>query len=87
MVDGRYTNTHTVASFAAVFPTEGPIDEQRYFVLILVDDPKGYPRTGAYVAAPVAGRVINRIAPFLNVRRTDEPAVAATSSAIDEDER
>lgn len=87
VVGGRYTNDHTVASFAAVFPTEGPIDAQRYFVLILVDDPKGYPRTGAYVAAPVAGRVINRIAPFLNVRRTDEPAVSATSAAINEDER
>jgi cell division protein FtsI (penicillin-binding protein 3) len=82
VVDGRYSNSHTVASFAAVFPTEGPVEAKRYFVLILMDDPRGDAesggvRTGAMVSAPVAGRVINRIAPFLGVPRSTEPSVAA----------
>jgi cell division protein FtsI (penicillin-binding protein 3) len=46
----------------------------RYFVLILLDEPHATPRTygyttGGWVAAPAAGRVIDRIAPFLGVKR------------------
>jgi cell division protein FtsI (penicillin-binding protein 3) len=82
VIDGRYSNSRTVASFAAVFPTDGPIDAKRYFVLILIDDPKGDAessgvRTGGMVSAPVAGRVIDRIAPFLNVSRSATPSVSA----------
>ena len=69
VVNGRYDPTHAVGSFAAVFPADGPVDAKRYLVFILMDEPQGYPRTGGYVAAPVAGRVISRIAPFLGVRR------------------
>ncbi len=53
------------------------MESDRYFVLILMDEPKGTPetfglKTGGWVAAPAAGRVIDRIAPFLKVeRRTD----------------
>ena len=83
VVDHRYSNSHTVASFAAVFPTDGPVDAKRYFVLILIDDPKGDAeshgvRTGAMVSAPVAGRVIDRIAPFLGVPRSAAAPVAKT---------
>jgi cell division protein FtsI (penicillin-binding protein 3) len=86
VIDGRYSNNRTVASFAAVFPTDGPIDAKRYLVLILIDDPKGDAessgvRTGGMVSAPVAGRVIDRIAPFLGVQRTAAPSVAKTAVA------
>jgi cell division protein FtsI (penicillin-binding protein 3) len=86
VIDGRYSSSRTVASFAAVFPTDGPIEAKRYFVLILIDDPKGDAessglRTGGMVSAPVAGRVIERIAPFLGVPRSAEPAVAKTAVA------
>jgi cell division protein FtsI (penicillin-binding protein 3) len=87
VIDGRYSNNRTVASFAAVFPTDGPIDEKRYFVLILIDDPKGDAessgvRTGGMVSAPVAGRVIDRIANFLNVPRSPvSPTARSTVEA------
>jgi cell division protein FtsI (penicillin-binding protein 3) len=78
VVNGRYDHTMNVASFAAVFPADGPLGAKRYVVLVLVDEPKGHPdagnqRTGGWVAAPAAGRVINRIAPFLGVARVEEP--------------
>ena len=77
-----YSTTKQVSSFAAVFPTEGGPGTERYFVLILMDEPHpsaktyGY-STGGWVAAPAAGRVISRIAPFLGVKRH----VAAKSAA------
>ena len=72
-----YSTKKQVSSFAAVFPTSGPVEAKRYFVLILMDEPKGNAKTygystGGWVAAPAAGRVIDRIAPFLGVERHNE---------------
>jgi cell division protein FtsI (penicillin-binding protein 3) len=81
VIDGKYATTRLVSSFAAVFPTDGPVEAKRYFVLILMDDPNGDAeskglRTGGFVAAPVVGRVIDRIAPFLSVPRAAATTVA-----------
>lgn len=70
----RYNGKRQVSSFAAVFPSDGPLENDRYFVLILLDEPKGTAETfgystGGWVAAPAAGQVIGRIAPFLGVSR------------------
>lgn len=69
----RYSTTKQVSSFAAVFPTDGPVSDPRYFILILMDEPQkdatGADPTGGIVAAPVVGKVVERIAPFLGVKR------------------
>lgn len=83
---GRYERSKLVASFAAVFPTDGPVDATRYVVLVLVDEPKGTKETfgfttGGWTAAPAAGRVIDRIAPFLGVRRAPVPFAAQRPAA------
>lgn len=88
----RYSNTKQISSFAAVFPTTGAAADRRYFVLILMDEPKpgklGLDPTGGIAAAPAAGRVIERIAPFLSVKRqasaqqaipVEQPAEAGVS--------
>lgn len=72
-----YNHQRQVSSFAAVFPTDGPVEADRYFVLILMDEPHGNPKsfgfsTGGWVGAPPAGKVIERIAPFLGVQRKTE---------------
>jgi cell division protein FtsI (penicillin-binding protein 3) len=75
LVHGRYSGGKiNLASFAAVFPTDGPLDEDRYYVLIMMDEPHATPETGGFttggvVSAPIAGKVIERIAPLLGVRR------------------
>ncbi len=86
VIGGRYVRTTLVSSFAAVFPTDGPLESDRYFVLILMDEPQGTPetfglKTGGWVAAPAAGRVIDRIAPFLKVERRPD-VVAADPKAF-----
>ncbi len=61
--------THAlITSFCAAFP----IDDPRYLVFVLMDDPHGTKETGGfalagYTSAPLAGRVISRIAPILGV--------------------
>jgi cell division protein FtsI (penicillin-binding protein 3) len=57
-----------VTSFCAVFPIENP----RYVVFVVLDEPHGTKATGGfalagYTAAPLAGHVIARIAPLLGV--------------------
>ena len=86
VVNGRYDPTHAIGTFAAVFPTDGPLDAPRYLVFILMDEPQGYPRTGGFVAAPVAGRVIDRIAGFVNVSRGADRWRTATGEPIPQPE-
>lgn len=76
-VRGGYDRHNLISSFVAVFPSDGPVDQERYMVLILYDSPQGTKDTygfrgGGWVAAPVAGRVIDRVAPFLGVERGDD---------------
>jgi cell division protein FtsI (penicillin-binding protein 3) len=71
----RYSTTKQVSSFAAVFPTDGKLSDPRYFVLVLMDEPQratGVDPTGGIVAAPAAGHIIERIAPFLGVNTRRE---------------
>ena len=82
VVAGRYDRSKLVSTFAAVFPTDGPLQADRYFILILMDEPKGNKATygfatGGWTAAPAAGRVAERIAPFLKVKRADAPVMVA----------
>lgn len=83
----RYSTTKQVSSFAAVFPTDGPLDAPRYFVLILLDEPQrdktGADPTGGIAAAPAAGRVIQRIAPFLGVQARAETTPFAEVASAD----
>lgn len=76
---GGYQRDKLVASFAAVFPADGPLEADRYFVLIMLDEPKGTKETfgfatGGWTAAPTAGRVIDRIGPVLGVERVADLA-------------
>ena len=80
---GGYNRHANVTSFAAVFPTDGPLEGDRYLVLIMMDEPRGPGgiATAAYTSAPVAGRVIDRIAPFVGVRRVMLPGDVAAAAA------
>jgi cell division protein FtsI (penicillin-binding protein 3) len=73
-VNGRYVAHKLRTSFCAVFP----IDNPRYLVFVLLDEPHGANASGVmalagHTAAPLAGRVVARIAPMLGM-----PMVAQT---------
>ena len=79
LIHGHYDKgKKNLASFAAVFPTTGGFDRDRYYVLVMMDEPNVMPETGGFttggaVSAPIAGRIIRRIAPFLNAPRIANP--------------
>ncbi len=92
--NGHYSRNN-VSSFVAAFPTDGPIDAPRYLVVVTLDSPHVTKDTAGFItagwnAAPTAGAVIDRIAPFLGVQRVitaDAPlpvaAGAAPAKAVD----
>lgn len=81
-VAGGYDKDRNVASFAAVFPADSP----QYALIVTLDEPKPIEdgtRTAGVNAAPVAGRIIERVAPLLGVdpRLEDvRPAAAPPAS-------
>ncbi|HKY83169.1 MAG TPA: penicillin-binding protein 2 [Sphingobium sp.] len=66
--EGRYNKSSLVTTFASAFPMDNP----RYVVLTMMDEPKGNAqtfglRTAAWTAAPVVKRVVERVGPMLGV--------------------
>ena len=61
-----YDDDRNMTSFSAVFPADDP----KYAILIVLDEPtdaNGRAVSAAFSAAPAVGRVIERIAPILDV--------------------
>lgn len=61
-----YDASRNVTSFSAVFPADDP----EYVVMIMLDEPKdenGRAISAAFGSAPAVGRVVERIAPILDV--------------------
>ena len=78
VVNGRYAKNRLLNSFIGAFP----MDDPKYVVMIMLDEPKALPETHGYAtsgwnAVPVAGKVIARIAPLLGVMpKFDESSTA-----------
>ncbi len=63
-----YDEDRLLSSFVGVFP----IEEPQFLVYLFLDEPKGTEQTGGYatggvVAAPYVKKIIERIAPLLNI--------------------
>ena len=65
-IAGGYDKNANVSSFAAVFPADSP----QFALIVTLDNPQARPGRGATAsvsAAPVAGRIVERVAPILGV--------------------
>ncbi|WP_281300445.1 MULTISPECIES: penicillin-binding protein 2 [unclassified Iodidimonas] len=72
-VGGGYARKALLSSFAGIFP----MDDPRYLVFVMIDEPQGIKSTwnyagGGWTAAPTVADVILRIAPLLGVRPHEE---------------
>lgn len=93
LVNGHYAGgKKNLASFAGIFPTDGPLDADRYYVLVMMDEPNVLAETGGFttggaVSAPIVGKIIARIGPLLNVKRVaaegDVPTPGKNKDDID----
>jgi cell division protein FtsI (penicillin-binding protein 3) len=67
VVDGRYSSNKVTNFFASAFPLDNP----RYAMVIMVDEPKAEnPQSGTtagWNAGSLTGRVVQRVAPMLNI--------------------
>jgi len=66
--NGRYEHNLLVSSFMGAFPIENP----RYAVLTILDEPQGIPETHGYAtagwtAAPVVSKVVEQMAPLYHI--------------------
>ena len=87
LLNGHYTSSAVVTSFAGVFP----MDEPRYVMVMMLDDPKATAETyGFHTAAwnigPAFGVAVSRIAPMLGVRpdRNREPDMSGVLPFVHE---
>ena len=81
VVNGRYSTDKRRNAFLAGFPMDNP----RYLVLVLLDEPKpekpGMGATAGLNTAPTVGAIVRRIAPMLGIEPklidpNDDPAMA-----------
>ncbi|MEX0695764.1 MAG: penicillin-binding protein 2 [Rhodospirillales bacterium] len=84
--DGRYRLKALISSFVGAFPIQDP----RYVVFAMVDEPVGNKRTfnyatGGWVAAPVVGRVIAQIGPLLGIAPGNDAEEPLALPAIDDE--
>lgn len=69
IIDGKYIKKAVRTSFVSTFPASDP----KYAVLVMLDEPKGLKETfnwntSGWNSVPTAGKIIERIAPQLNVQ-------------------
>ncbi|MGU3497033.1 peptidoglycan D,D-transpeptidase FtsI family protein [Xanthobacteraceae bacterium A53D] len=77
VVNGRYAKNKLLTSFTAIFP----MDKPEFLVLVMLDEPQATPDTHGYAtagwnAAPTSGKIVERIAPMLNVAPRTNPPTA-----------
>lgn len=90
LLNGRYTSSAVVTTFAGVFP----MDEPRYVIVAMLDDPKatkdtyGF-HTAGWNVAPVVSRTVGRIAPMLGVHpnKNREPDMSEVLPFVHEDHK
>jgi cell division protein FtsI (penicillin-binding protein 3) len=82
-VNGAYKKKSLISSFVGAFP----IDNPRFVILTMLDEPKGTKRTfnyatGGWVAAPIVSRMVSRMASLLGIlpRLEEAPGIELKES-------
>ena len=68
IINGRYSQSVNITSFAGVFP----MDDPRYVIVVMLDAPHATPETYGFTTAgwnvaPVVSKTVSRIAPMLGI--------------------
>lgn len=81
--NGHYSKNARLSSFIGAFP----MNEPRYLVFAMLDDPKGNAKTygnatGGWTAAPVVNRVVSQIGPLLDIAPAANEMEAAAEQRL-----
>lgn len=75
VVDGRYSSSKVTNFFGSAFPLDNP----RYAMVIMVDEPKSegptFGTTAGFNAGMVTGRIVQRVAPMLGIAPDFSPII------------
>lgn len=82
-VNGSYKKKAVLSSFVAAFP----MDDPRYCVLVMVDEPQGNKEshgfiTAGWTAAPAVARIVEQIAPLAGLAPHKEPTGSGGGKGI-----
>jgi cell division protein FtsI (penicillin-binding protein 3) len=88
VVDGRYSTDRRMTSFLSSFP----MDDPRYVMLVMLDEPKPVPETNGAAtagvnAAPATARIVQRVAPLLGIQPRVERLAGATAPRAEVSQR
>ncbi len=76
IIDGRYDDDRKVfASFAAI----APIDDPRFILIVIVDEPQTDSIEGSTVAAPIAKEIMTNVFAYLKIEPVDRGDVQMTT--------
>ena len=68
---GGYFKKQNIVTLTSAFPMNNP----RFIITVMIDNPKGNKRTAGWVAAPVVNKIVTRIAPILNIKPQTKSSV------------
>ena len=68
---GGYFKKQNIVTLTSAFPMNNP----RFIITVMIDNPKGRKRTAGWVAAPVVNKIVTRIAPILNIKPQTKSSV------------
>ena len=75
---GGYFKKQNIVTFTSAFPMNNP----RFIITVMIDNPKGNKRTAGWVAAPVVNKIVTRIAPILNIKPQTKSSVNFSKSLL-----
>ena len=61
---GGYYKKQNIVALTSAFPMNNP----KFIITVMIDNPKGKRRTAGWVAAPVVNKIVTRIAPILSIK-------------------
>ena len=75
---GGYFKKQNIVTLTSAFPMNNP----RFIITVMIDNPKGNKRTAGWVAAPVVNKIVTRIAPVLNIKPQTKSSVGFSKNLL-----
>ncbi|MDC0093175.1 penicillin-binding protein 2 [Alphaproteobacteria bacterium] len=75
---GGYFKKQNIVTLTSAFPMNDP----KFVITIMIDNPKGKRRTAGWVVAPVVNKIVTRIAPILGVKPLTQNSISFSKNLL-----